>query len=98
MCTFTCLCIRKVTIKNDSFKRAPLITGIETGLSGTRGEQAGSELYMYSGGSRKLERGVQRGQLNRRGFTTAINYNVCLLTSIRALLLADVSLVHFVVH
>ena len=47
MCTFTCMCIRKVTIKNDSFKGAPLTGSLETGLSGTRGEQAGSELYMY---------------------------------------------------
>ena len=37
-----------------------------------------------SGGSRKFEGGVQRGQLNRRGFTPPINYNVHLLTSIRA--------------
>ena len=46
-----------------------------------------------------LKGGVHRGQLNRPGFTTPINYNVRLLTSIRALLLADVasdySLVHF---
>ena len=46
--------------------------------------------YSSSGGSRKFERGVHRGQLNRRGFGTPINYNVRLLTSIRSLLLADV--------
>ena len=55
-----------------------------------------------SGGSRKLERGVHRGQLNRRDFTTPSNYNVRILTSIHALLLPDVesdySLVHFVVR
>ena len=42
-----------------------------------------------------LKGGVHRGQLDRRGFTTPINYNGRLLTSIRALSLADVSLVHF---
>ena len=43
-----------------------------------------SESTYSSGRSRKFERGVHHGQLNRRGFTTPINYNVCLLTSIRA--------------
>ena len=46
--------------------------------------------------------GVQGSQLNRRGFTTPINYNARLLTIIRALFLADVesdySHVHFVVR
>ena len=50
-----------------------------------------------------LKWGVQRSQLNGRGFTTPINYNVRLLTrvvfGIRALFLTDVesdySLVHF---
>ena len=55
-----------------------------------------------SGGSGKFERGVHRGQLSRRGFTAPINYNVCLLTSIRELLLVDVesdyALVHFAVR
>ena len=45
-----------------------------------------------------LKGGVQRNQLNGRGFATPIYYNVRLLTSIGALLLADVSLVHFVVR
>ena len=55
-----------------------------------------------SGGSRKFKRGVQWGQFNRRGFTMSINYNVRLLTTTRALLLADIesdySLVHFSVR
>ena len=55
-----------------------------------------------SGGSRNFERGVQRGQLTRRGFTTPINLGMRLLTSVHALLLADVeseySLTHFVVR
>ena len=51
-----------------------------------------------SGGSRKFERGVHSSQLNRRGFTTPINYNVHLLASIRVLFLADVSLMHFTVR
>ena len=31
MCTFTCMHIRKVTINNDSFERAPLTAGLEIG-------------------------------------------------------------------
>ena len=50
-----------------------------------------------------LKGGVHQNQLDRRDFTTPVNYNVSLLTSIRVLLLADVhvesdySLVHFAV-
>ena len=55
-------------------------------------------MTVLSGGCRKFERGVQGSQLNRRGLTTPINYNVRLLTTIRALLLADVSLMHFAVR
>ena len=51
-----------------------------------------------SGGFRKFERGVHRGQLNKHGITTPINYNVHLPMSIRALSLAHVLLVHFAVH
>ena len=51
-----------------------------------------------SGRSRNFEKGVQRGQLNGRGFTTPINYNVCLVTSIRALLLADIHVLYRLVH
>ena len=32
--------------------------------------------HYFSGGSRKFERGGQRGNLNGRGFTTPINYDV----------------------
>ena len=51
----------------------------------------GGLLAHGSGRSRKFGRGVHCVQLNRRGFTTPINYNIRLLTSIRALLLADVA-------
>ena len=67
-------------------------------ISFTKGTDSYQEVQYISGGSRKFERGVQRGLLNRRGFTTPINYNVRLHTSIRALLLADVSLVNFAVR
>ena len=57
---------------------------------------------LISGGSRNFERGVQRGQLTGRGFTTPINLGIRLLMVIRALLLADVeshySLAHFIAH
>ena len=48
-------------------------------------------MYHPSGRSRKFERG-QRSQLNRRGFTTPINYNVHLLTRVRALIVRRHSL------
>ena len=51
-----------------------------------------------NGGCRRFERGVQRNQLNKCSFTTPINYNVHLLTNIRALLLEDVKSDYVLAH
>ena len=77
-----------VVTKDDHGWMTDVFTGQRTLSLGTGCHQQAKTVEnaevrdLLSGESRKFERGVQGDQLNRRGLTTPVNYNVCLLTCV----------------